>query len=186
MAKERAIYPRWLLWHFQGRNRDVEAGACGAAAEAAGGTQIGDAELGGGSVPGDRSKAVGSESPADTRPPLQPCASCCAPLSQQLRARVAAMFPRCGAPGCGGEDALSLPDLMIFSNRDAAVPFPALRSPGGVTFLVPAGFLAAVLVPAGQTHVPLLPLSALACPELTANRKYRSAAAGVRCTSSFH
>lgn len=65
------------------------------------------------------------------------------------------------------------------------MPFPALRSHSGVTFLIPAGFLAVVLVPAGQTHVPRLPLAALGCPELTAKRKYQSAVARMRRASLF-
>ena len=91
----------------------------------------------------------------------------------------------CCALGCGGDDLLSLPDFMIFSNSNTSMPFPALRSPDGVTFLVLACFLAVVLVPGGQTHMPLLPLGALGCPELTAKRKYRSAVARRRRASLF-
>lgn len=65
------------------------------------------------------------------------------------------------------------------------MPFPALRSPSGVTFPIPACFLAAVLVPVGQTHVPLLAIGTLGCPELTAKHKYQSAVGRMRCTSLF-
>lgn len=104
--------------------------------------------------------------------------------------RVPKALPRlhrhlCRALGCGGDEHLSLPDLTIFSNSNTSVPFPALRGPGGVTFLVPARFLAAVLIPAGQTHVPLLPPGALGCPELTAKHKCRSAVAWMRHASLF-
>lgn len=72
---------------------------------------------------------------------------------------------------------------MIFSNSSTSVPFQALRSPSGVTFPVPACFLAAVLVPVGQTHVPLLAMDTLGCPELTTKHKYQSAVGRMRCAS---
>lgn len=44
----------------------------------------------------------------------------------------------CCALGCREDDPPSPPALMIFSNSNTPVLFPAPRSPGGVTFLVAA------------------------------------------------
>lgn len=86
-------------------------------------------------------------------------------------------------PGLWGDDLLSLPELMIFSNSSTSVPFPALRRPSGVTFPVPPCFLAAVLVPMGQSHVPLLSEGTLGCPELIAKHQHQSAVGRMKCDS---
>lgn len=91
------------------------------------------------------------------------------PLSQQWCSQSTATAST--PPLCPRDDPSSLP---VFSNGTTSMLFPALRSPNVVFFLVPACFLAVVLIPVGQTHVSLLSLGAPGCPELTAKPKYQS------------
>lgn len=60
-------------------------------------------------------------------------------------------------PGGSGADPLSLLDLTNVSNGTTSAQFPVPSSPGGVTFRVPACFLAAVPVPASWPRAPPAP-----------------------------